>query len=483
MRMRATLIAASAFVGSLMAGGMAMAQVTDSPCPANAITVETGASIQSAVDRAGDGAVFCLKRGVHRAQTVRPRARQRFYGERGTVLNGSRLLTDFRRDGRYWVAANPFRPTQAHGECLPSAPLCDRPDALFVDDRPLTKVSSLSAVTEGRFYIDYKNAKIYLRDDPTNHRVEATDAPFAFAGTAPDVLIGNVTVEKYDNGAQDGAIDAREGNNWIIQDCEVRLNSATGVSVGSGSRLRNCDIHHNGQMGIGGNGRDILIEHNRIWSNDIYGFDPNWEAGGAKIAESDGVVFRGNHVYDNDGPGLWCDIDCRNVVYEDNLIENNSWMGIHHEISFRALVRNNVLRHNGSGKRTWFWGADIDVAASQDAEVTGNKVTVSAGGCGIVLIDQGRRSDDGREYKTRNNVIRGNEMTFEGAPCAGGASDTMPNDENYDIIAKGNNLFDGNTYRVRRGSGPARFVWGRDVLDWDGFRRKGLEQNGRLVSF
>ena len=57
-------------------------------------------------------------------------------------------------------------------------------------------------------------------------------------------------------------------------------------------RVRNCDVHHNGQIGIEGNGNDILIEGNRIWSNNIYGFDPAWEAGGAKIAESDGVTFR-----------------------------------------------------------------------------------------------------------------------------------------------------------------------------------------------
>ena len=100
-----------------------MAQVKDSSCPANAIAVGPGASIQAAVDRAGEGAVFCLKSGIYRAQTVQPRARQRFYGERHTVLNGSRLLVDFRRDGRYWVAANPFPPSRKHGECLPSAPV------------------------------------------------------------------------------------------------------------------------------------------------------------------------------------------------------------------------------------------------------------------------------------------------------------------------------------------------------------------------
>ncbi|WIM12349.1 MAG: hypothetical protein OJF58_003311 [Enhydrobacter sp.] len=467
----------------LIAGGPSVAWAGEAPCPAGAIAIEPGASIQAAVDRAGDGAVFCLKNGIHRAQSIRPRTGQRFFGEGRTVLDGSRPVSGFRREQRYWVATNPFQPTAAHGECLPSAPTCDRPQILFIDDRPLIKAASKRAVGKGQFYIDYDGGKIYLADDPTDRRVEATAAPFAFKGPAADVTIGNITVEKYRNAAQDGAIDAREGTGWIIENCEVRLNSGTGISAGPGSRVQHCAIHHNGQMGIGGNGNNMLIEDNRIWSNNIYGFDPDWEAGGVKIAESDGVTFRRNHVYDNNGPGLWCDIDCHNVLYEDNLIENNRYMGIHHEISFRAVIRNNVVRHNGSGKRSWFWGADIDVAASEGVEVTGNKLTVDAGGCGIVLIDQGRRSDSGREYKTRNNVVHDNEITFEGAPCAGGVSDTMPGDANFDIIAKGNNRFDGNTYRVRRGSGAGRFVWGREVTDWDGFRRKGLEGSGRMVLF
>jgi hypothetical protein len=142
-----------------------------------------------------------------------------------------------------------------------------------------------------------------------------------------------------------------------------------------------------------------------------------------------------------------------------------------------------LLRNNGRGDRGWFWGADITISASQDVEVTGNTVTVAPGGCGIMLIDQGRRSDDGRLYKTRNNTVRANDMTFEGAACAGGVSDTKPENENFAIITDGNNRFDGNTYRVGHPDGTARFVWGRDVTDWEGFRRKGLEPTGRLIQF
>jgi Right handed beta helix region len=477
---RRTVIGTLALCSALIATAAAFVEVNSPSCPLDAIAVEPGSSIQAAVDLAGEGAVFCLKKGVHRAQAVRPRTGQIFYGERGTVLNGSQLLDGFAREKNYWAANSQLQHFPRHGECLPSAPACDQPEAIFIDDKPLTKVLSKDALASNEVYIDYAASRVYLADDPTNHKVEATIAAFAFESDAADVVVSNLTVEKYGSPAQRGAIHAQKGTRWTIEDCVVRLNSGGGISVGSGTHVHNCDIHDNGEIGIEGNGDDIVIEGNRIWSNNIYGFDPIWQAGGAKIAESNGVTFRDNHVYDNNGPGLWCDIECRNVLYEDNLVENNQHAGIFHEISFNAVIRRNVARHNGRG-RSWFWHADITIAASQDVEVTGNTVTVEPGGCGITLIDQGRRSQKGAIYKTRNNIVHDNDMTFEEAPCAGGASDTKPGDENFAIITNGNNLFDANTYRVRGTGDAARFVWDQDVTDWNGFRRKGLEKRGRLV--
>jgi parallel beta-helix repeat protein len=478
---RNTVVRTVAVSGFLVAVGAAFVAFNRSSCPLDATAIEPGASIQAVVDLVGEGGVFCIKNGVHRAQAVRPKRGQHFFGEGTAVLNGSELLSGFRREDQYWVTASQLQQLGKHGECLPSAPACDQPDAVFLDDKPLTKVASKDALGANKFYVDYEGGRIYLAGDPANHKVEVTVAAFAFESAAADVVIRNLTIEKYGSPAQRGAIHARDGARWMIADCVVRLNSGAGISVGDGTRVQNCDVDNNGQIGIEGNGKDIRIEGNRIWANNIYGFDPAWEAGGVKIAESDGVEFRDNHVYDNDGSGLWCDINCRNVIYEGNLVENNRHIGIFHEISFKAVIRKNTVRHNGIDNRKFFWGSDIVVAASQDVEVTDNKVTVAPGACGIVLIDQGRRNDAGQEYKTRNNIVRGNEMTFEGAVCAGGASDTQPEDENYDIIAKGNNRFDGNTYRVRGVSEPPQFVWGRDVTDWAGFRRNGLEQTGRLV--
>ena len=81
---------------------------------------------------------------------------------------------------------------------------------MFIDDKPLHQVLSKDRLESNKFYFDYANAKIYLADDPRNRKVEATVAAFAFESMASDVLIRNITVEKYASAAQKGAIHARE---------------------------------------------------------------------------------------------------------------------------------------------------------------------------------------------------------------------------------------------------------------------------------
>jgi hypothetical protein len=344
-------------------------------------------------------------------------------------------------------------------------------------------VRSKDDVKSGQFYFDYAKGRIYLIDDPTGHKIEATIAAFAFESSASNVLIKNLIIEKYASVAQSGAIDARGAVGWIIENCEIRLNSGAGIASGVGSRISGCNIHDNGQIGIAGGGRDILIENNRIWANNLNGFSARWEAGGVKIARGDGVVIRGNDVHDNFGPGLWCDIDCRHVLYEGNRVERNFGAGIMYEISFDAVIRNNVVRHNGIAEKEWFWGDEVLIAASQGVNVYGNTLAVGAGYCGIMLIDQSRSKERGGKYKTRNNSVQENDMTFEGEACVGGASDAKLGDENFNIITQGDNFFDKNVYRVPRDSGPGRFPWGHQTLNWERLRASGMEQNGRLLTY
>lgn len=450
-------------------------------CPADAIQVAVGASVQNAVNAAATNASFCLRAGVHRLQSIVPKSGQKFYGEPGAVLSGARLLTAFVREGSYWVATGQTQQGIVRGECTLAG--CQYPEGLFLNDQPLTQVMSKAAVAAGKFYFDYSADKIYFLDDPTRKKAEATATTFAFSGTAPNVLIKGLVVEKYSSPAQEGAIMGESASGWSVEGSEIRYNSGTGVAVGTNGRIVNNKIHHNGQMGATAGGNNILLEGNELAYNNIYGFNSAWEAGAVKVTESNGVTFRGNYSHHNDGPGLWCDENVYNALYENNIVEYNQDAGIFHEISYNAIIRNNTVSYNGLQNAGWVWGANIQIAASQDVEIYGNAVLTRAGGTGIIFIDQNRGPNKfGTPYKTINNYAHHNEMTFVGDGVAGGTSDSDPGDENYSIIEAGNNRFNYNVYRVKT-AGSVDYEWGQATHNFSGFRSQGQEASGQQVLY
>jgi parallel beta-helix repeat protein len=476
------LAASSSQTHSQPAHANSPARAAETACPPDAIRVWPSMSIQAAVDLGGPGASFCITAGIYRLQSVAPKTGQKFFGEPGSVLNGAQVLRHFEREGNMWVAPGQTQVGIKRGDCAKTHPACALSAGFFIDDKPLEQVVSKAELAPNRFFFDHAAGRIYFVDDPTGKLVEATATRFAFKSKADEVLIKGLVIEKYYNPAQDGAVHGEEGKGWRVERTELRFNSGVGVGVGTNGAIVGCRIHHNGQMGAtAADMTNILVEGNEIFANNIYGFDSHWEAGGVKITNSSRVTFRGNHVRDNAGPGLWCDINCRDIIYEGNTVEYNFGPGIFHEISYAAIIRNNKLRENGQAKLPWFWDAEIQVAASQDVEIHGNTVTVRPGGRSIMLIDQNRDREGGGYYKTQHNRVHHNDITFLGSSWTGGVTDAHPGQENYFIIENGGNHFDHNTYRVPHGVRP-QFVWGKTSLDFTGFQDRGQERNGTVLT-
>ena len=94
--------------------------------------------------------------------------RQRFTGEPGTVVSGARELTNFTRSGSYWVIGGQTQQGQPSdaSKCVAGQESCQWPEDLFLDDRLLSRVTSLGAVGPGKWYFDYGADKIYLAMTP-----------------------------------------------------------------------------------------------------------------------------------------------------------------------------------------------------------------------------------------------------------------------------------------------------------------------------
>jgi hypothetical protein len=388
--------------------------------PAGAVELSPGDDIQAAVDANPPGTTFHLAAGLYRTQSVRPKDGDAFIGSAGAVMNGALVLQDFGRAGpNYFADGLAIDPeTGVHGECRKGWPRCDHPQDLYFDGRPLRAVDRLEKVKPGLWFYDYDAGRLYFADDPAGHLVELSHRPFAFGGEASKVTVRNLVVENYACTDQQAAVgDQGGGRGWKILDNEIRWNHGVGAVSGKASLIARNNIHHNGEMGVGGGASDgAVVRGNEIAFNVWNGTDCNWECGGAKWAVTDGLTVAGNYVHHNQGPGLWTDIDAVNIVYEDNRIEQNLSAGISHEISGKAVIRRNLLKGNGARTFLWGWAGQIQVQNSTDTEVYGNTLVLDPkrGGNGIMIIQQ----DRGARHMPRDNLVHDNDITMAGGTGA-----------------------------------------------------------------
>lgn len=435
------------------------------PAAGSPTTILPGEDIQAKIDAQPAGTRFLLGAGVHRLQTVRPRDGTRLVGEPGAVLSGARLLTAFVRQGAYWVATGQTQEGALAGRCAAETPLCRQPEDLFLDGRRLTPVASLAEVRSGSWHFDRAADRLYLADDPAGRTVEVGVLPHAFTGSATGVLIQGIVVEKYATPAQMGAIHGDRTTNWTLDGVEVRHNHGTGIRLGSGMKVLRSRVHSNGQLGIGGAGAGILVEDTEIAYNNAAGFDPGWEAGGTKFARTQDLVVRGNRVHHNAGHGLWTDIDNVGTLYEGNRVEDNGLSGIFHEISYRAVIRNNTLLRNGRGSPGWVDGAGILVNSSRDVEIHGN--TVDGNANGIAAVQSARGTGKYGEYRLTNLYVHDNTVVM-----AEGRTGIVQDEGSAAVFQDPSNRFQRNRYTITSGTAP--FAWGDRRLSfsaWQGAKQ------------
>ena len=125
----------------------------------------------------------------------------------------------------------------------------------------------------------------------------------------------------------------------MISNNEARLNHALGILVGPSARVLNNNAHHNGQLGIGVPATTSLWRATKSPTTTWLTSESELGGGGAKLSQTDRLTVRAIFSHHNVGPGLWTDTDNINTLYENNTVEDNTSMGILHEISYAAVIR------------------------------------------------------------------------------------------------------------------------------------------------
>ena len=474
---------------------------TPAPRAADAdVVLRVGEDFQSVVDQHPAGTIYLIAKGVHREQQVIPDSGDTFLGEDGAVVSGARLLTGWKRDqGRWYVDGQRqqgFAHKLTYGAGKPVMEPgyeADRfPEELFVDgDRRLRRVGSLGQLRPGTWFFDYGVDRIWLGEDPNRFRqVETSVATFAFSGSGVrDVTVANLVIEKYASPAQYGAVGGGHGQkfplHWTLRDLVVRDNHGQGITVGPGFTVENFRVHGNGQLGIGGVGKNdaayaakVVVRCGEIDDNRVLGYRSGWSGGGTKFAlMRGGMLAERLHVHSNHGHGLWFDVENYDVVARSNLVENNDLVGIFYEISFGTTrIADNVVRGN-MGKAPNDWQPALYVSNSEDVTVVGNAVYDNHDAPGIgVRHDHNRLNSHGAPAKWgRRVLVRDNDVRAEraGGMVTNGVADSFSTSSGV--------KFEGNTWRVPNPAGP-NFFWrsGYGAVDQTAWR-KAHPRDGRVL--
>jgi hypothetical protein len=405
------------------------------------VTVNPGDRLQALVDTNPAGTKFLITTGIHRLQSVIPKSYNEFIGQPGAVLSGAMLLTSFSPTGNLWVAnvAVPWK-TPDPGWCDSIHPACSLPEDLFFDNSPRTRVLSLPLVRPGAWYLDYSTGNVYMGDNPSGRTVELSVLPYAFSGGATGVRITVLNVEKYASSSNSGAIQANR--QWVVGWSDIRYNHGAGLQINSGMRAYHNNLHHNGQLGVTGAGTDAVIEYNQIYRNNYAGYATKY-AGGSKFVNCYNLIVRYNYAHDNNGPGLWTDINNDYVLYEYNRTSHNLIAGIFHEISYHATIRYNQVSDDGynpAGSSLW-WGAGIKVNTSSNVTIYGNTVTNCMNGISAIYADRGNGPKG--PYVLENIDVHDNTITQVNGSAVGIAKANVFGDSVYTSMGNHaqNNIF------------------------------------------
>lgn len=449
------------------------------PGPTYDVELNPGDDIQAIINANGSGTSYLLKTGTFLNQTISPKTGDSFTGESGAILNGGRVLTSATSSGGVWYYTGQTQSADSNLsgiDCDASYPRCYDAE-LFFDNVRKHHEASLGAVGAGDWFFDYAADRIYVGDNPAGHTVVTQLTGSAFLPSANNVTLHNLTIQFYASALTEGIIDP--GNGWTMTGNTVRWNQGIGMRVETDTLASGNFIYSNGRLGAGGGGvqnvrqaTGIVFEDNELYENNAAHYNFFNEGGATKFTFTSGLIVRLNYVHDNRGHSLWSDVDNYNVLYENNLVEDNDGSGIFQEIGYSAIIRNNIIRRNGvtSGAVEGYGGCII-ASESENVEVYGN--TCDSNTDGIIGIGAaGRGTGFMGLWVLRNFYVHDNTVKLiNTANTYNGVLASYPG-----TFTTLNNRFEDNDYEIP--SDGFFFAWNnaaRLFADWQSY---GLDEPG-----
>lgn len=248
----------------------------------------------------------------------------------------------------------------------PSNPMAGSPQMVFVNDTPLTEVTSAASVTAGKFYYDKTAKRMIIGTNPAGATVELARRPVALTLTAATNIKG-IGFRKYATNEYNNYTEAAvlvSAANSLIENSVFWWNAAYGLGLSnpSGVTIRSSQFLSNGFDGATGNGHhaggavdNVVFDSNIFDNNNTEKFGTgcglSCAQAGVKLSHMNGATIKNNKFTNNNGQGFWCDLYCTNFTITGNYASGNTKSGIMYEVSANAIIASNVVIGSEYGVR------------------------------------------------------------------------------------------------------------------------------------
>ena len=364
--------------------------------------------------KAGDGDHIILQPGIYREKIDIPFKDLTLEGNgQGVFIYGSLVPDLIPSEGLYradwsWgtsYAGTNFCQNLTNDVSLTSDACTTR--GFWQDEVRLEQVYTKANVVAGTFYYDQAAEEVWLSPVAGNTDISgieglAHEYVVSLTTGSERVTLKNIQIW-YGASKPDDGILRVEGVGHLLEDVGVRFSAGAGILVYGADQVSidNVDARDHGQNGwriqadasfstsTGWTINDWVDDLNVTSSSSRYngwkGFDNCWGGGGTKFSFTKNLAINGFYSADNNGFGIWLDIENHNYSVEQSMSARDAGRGIFVEyISDDGVVFNNVIY------------------GTKDADAIG---------CGISV---GLAAADSRNVVLSNNTVYSTEPDVKG---------------------------------------------------------------------
>lgn len=265
---------------------------------------------------------------------------------------------------------------------LASGGLGKYPDQAWVGTTQLRQVATKPEVTEGRFWVDTGQNRLYISAaDMVKGSIEYSDKNVFLDIFSAGTSLEGIVVTRYSNTASDGGVikvyeaaDNTVISNVAIYDSAfIALQYIGGANLLVNSQLTNITIENSNWMGINALFTDQLVISKAKISNmnQFEEFTDAPQSGALKTSRTRYTKVLNSVITNNKNHGLWFDQSNVDVDVAANWIAGNLGSGVFFEISDDLLLINNYIESPAAGQ-------PVKLAGSSGLKLVNN--TVLGGG-------------------------------------------------------------------------------------------------------